>query len=100
MMSRQIEVNDRMQSGYGYVLSAPTGKGFHAEFEPDLTPAQMLQLGVFGGKYMTDTTSEFPSEWFIGAKLSPSGGGPGTQLLRGGRQPATFRLAGQGVDSR
>ena len=24
------------------------------DFEPDLTPRQMLELGVFGGKYMTD----------------------------------------------
>ena len=72
-MNRRIEVNDRMQSGYSYVLSAPTGKSFHPDFEPDLTPAQMLQLGVFGGKYMTDTTSEFPNEWFIDAKLSPRG---------------------------
>ena len=75
-MNRRIEVNDRMQSGYSYVLSAPTGKGFHPDFEPDLTPAQMLQLGVFSGKYMTDTTSEFPNEWFIDAKLSPRGRNP------------------------
>lgn len=75
-MNRRIEVNDRMQSGYSYVLSAPTGKGFHPDFKPDLTPAQMLQLGVFSGKYMTDTTSEFPNEWFIDAKLSPRGRNP------------------------
>jgi hypothetical protein len=64
-----MKVNDRMQSRY--VLSAPTGKDFDPDFKPDLTPRQVLQLGVFGGKYMTDTTSEFPKEWFIGARLSP-----------------------------
>jgi hypothetical protein len=31
----------------------------------------MLQLGVFCGKYMTDTRDEFPAEWFVHAKLSP-----------------------------
>ena len=68
---RIIDVNDRMQRGYRYALSAPIGREFHAEFTPDLTPPEMLRLGVFGGKYMTDTTAEFPKAWFIGAKLSP-----------------------------
>lgn len=28
-------------------------------------------MGVFGGKYMTDCTKEFPKSWFAHAKLSP-----------------------------
>ncbi len=62
-----------MQKGYRYVLSAPPGRGFDAEFKPQLTPAQMLRLGVFGGKYMTDCRREFPKSWFARAKLSPHG---------------------------
>ena len=41
-------------------------------FTPELSPKQMLQLGVFGGKYMTDCRKEFPASWFKRAKLSPS----------------------------
>jgi hypothetical protein len=64
-------VNDRMQKNYVYVLTEPVGKNFQPEFLPQLTPKQMLALGVFGGKYMTDCTGEFPEDWFAKAKLSP-----------------------------
>ena len=68
--SREIIVNDRMQKGYRYRLAAPAGREFDPEFQPELTPAEMLQLGVFGGKYMTDCQKEFPASWFKGAKLA------------------------------
>lgn len=66
-----VEVNDRMQKGYRYARTAPVGGGFDPDFRPDLTPAQMLELGVFGGKYMTDCRDEFPAAWFETARLSP-----------------------------
>ena len=68
---RIIVVNDKMQQGYRYQLSAPAGRNFDPEFDPELTPAEMLRLGVFCGKYMTDTRKEFPASWFVGAKLAP-----------------------------
>jgi hypothetical protein len=71
MQVRTITVNDLMQSGYRYELTEPPGKNFHPEFKPELTPAQLLEMGVFGGKYMTDCRAEFPNEWFDNAKLSP-----------------------------
>lgn len=60
-----------MQTGYTYQCVARPGKDFDPEFMPDLTPKQMLHLGVFGGKYMNDCTKEFPKDWYRGAKLSP-----------------------------
>src|SRR4051794_19908843 len=60
-----------MQQRYAYVLSAPTGKDFHPDFRPELTPRQLLELGVFGGKYMTDCRAEFPDAWFEKARLCP-----------------------------
>jgi hypothetical protein len=68
-----ITVKDQMQTGYRYQLTEPAGQNFHPDFKPDLTPAQMLQMGVFGGKYMTDCRDEFPGKWYVGAKLSPVG---------------------------
>ncbi len=71
MKVREVLVSDRMQSQYFYFRTEPPGKNFHPEFRPQLTPKQMLQLGVFGGKYMTDCTGEFPEDWFEHAKLCP-----------------------------
>jgi hypothetical protein len=71
MRPRNVVVNDSMQQGYTYTLTEPEGKNFDSEFKPDLTPKQMLELGVFGGHYMTDGRDEFPAEWFEEAKLSP-----------------------------
>jgi hypothetical protein len=71
MKKRSVTVNDKMQKGYRYELTAPVGRNFGPEFKPDLTPRQMLQLGIFCGKYMNDCTREFPRSWFKSAKLPP-----------------------------
>lgn len=68
---KTVVVNDKMQKGYRYECTEPEGKNFHPDFKPQLTPEQMLELGVFGGKYMTDGRAEFPVSWFTRAKLSP-----------------------------
>jgi hypothetical protein len=65
-----------MQQGYVYYLVEPLGENFSPDFRPELTPQEMLALGVFGGKYMTDCTAEFPPEWFAQARLSPRGHDP------------------------
>ena len=68
----KIIVNDKMQQNYIYFLKEKKGKKFNINFKPELTPKKMLELGVFGGKYMTDCTNEFPDDWFENAKLSPN----------------------------
>ena len=75
-MARTVTVNDRMQIGYRYELVRPIGRNFDPEFDPDLTPKEMLRLGVFGGKYLTDCQDEFPRSWFLQAKLSPDRADP------------------------
>lgn len=68
----QVVVNDLMQKDYVYWRTEPTGQNFPPQFHPELTPKQMLALGVFGGKYMTDCQAEFPADWFTEAKLCPA----------------------------
>lgn len=66
---KKITVNDKMQKNYEYYLSEPVGENFHSKFKPDLAPKEMLEMGVFGGRYMTDCQKEFPREWYARAKL-------------------------------
>jgi hypothetical protein len=72
MINECIKVDDLMQKGYVYALTEPMGENFHPGFHPELTPREMLALGVFGGKYMTDCSAEFPQDWFVTARLSPA----------------------------
>ena len=71
-----ISGSNKMAS-YSYTLEEEPGKGFAEGFTPYKTPGEMLALGVFGGKYLNDSTGEFPKEWFADAlekgKLSSEG---------------------------
>lgn len=67
----KIYVNDKMQQNYVYDLTEPMGQNFAKDFQPELTPMQMLQMGIFEGKYLNDCREEFPSSWFQCAALSP-----------------------------
>ena len=69
MKRQRVIVNDLMQSEYTYLLTEPVGENFNFGFRPELTPEEMLKLGIFGGKYMTDCAAEFPEKWFEKAKL-------------------------------
>ena len=60
-----------MQKNFVYTLTMPMGKNFDPRFKPELSPKQMLAIGVFGGKYMTDCKNEFPKDWYTKAKLCP-----------------------------
>ncbi len=62
-----------MQKGYAYDCSAPVGRNFAVDFKPDLSPKEMLILGVFGGRYLRDCRAEYPASWFNSAKLHPEG---------------------------
>lgn len=70
---KTVKVNEAYQTGYGYPLAASAGKNFDAEFKPDLTPKQMLQMGTFGGNYFTEIPDEFPADWFKGVQFSNDG---------------------------
>lgn len=63
-MPKKIRVSDIMQKGYSYDITSSCGRGFDKEFKPELTPRQMLEMGVFEGKYLNDCKKEFPKSWF------------------------------------
>jgi hypothetical protein len=69
-MNKVVIVNDKMQQGYQYELTAPSDKDFDPDFQPELTPKEMLELGIFGGVYMRDCRDEFPADWFEHARLA------------------------------
>lgn len=68
--SKKIKVNDKMQKSYSYFLTEAIGKNFHPDFKPELSPEEMLGLGVFGGVYLRDCVLEFPASWFKDAKFA------------------------------
>jgi hypothetical protein len=69
---KKVTVKDSYQT-YTYETTEPVGKNFHPNFKPQLTPKEMLELGVFGGVYFGDKPNEFPASWWQKAKLSPDG---------------------------
>jgi hypothetical protein len=93
---RRVVVNDLMQRNYVYFVSGPAGRNFDPAFRPELTPKQMLALGVFGGKYMTDCAAEFPEDWYRRAKLSPGGHDPALNFfgVRASQPLAEWRKKG------
>lgn len=66
-----LHVSDKFQ-GYSYTLTEPEGKNFDPEFKPELTPPEMLRMGVFGGEYFADKPGDLPSTWFKDVKLNPN----------------------------
>ena len=71
MKENIVVVNDKMQRDFRYIITEPAGKNYDPEFKPDLSPKDMLEMGVFGGRYMTDCRKEFPKSWYENAKLCP-----------------------------
>lgn len=86
MEATVVRVDNRMQQGYSYFRTCDVGDLRDLEerygFRPDLTPKEMLSLGVFGGKYFNDVveTDEYPSDWWDCAKLSGLGNPPSAEL--------------------
>ena len=72
-IKKKIVVKDDMQDNYEYDLTEASGRNFNDSFTPDLSPKDMLELGVFGGDYFLGYIDEFPKSWFKGVKLSKSG---------------------------
>jgi hypothetical protein len=73
MSTKKVVVNEEYQTGYEYTLQEKPGQNFDPEFKPELTPRQMLKLGIFGGDYFTEQSQEFPADWFVSVTFSKTG---------------------------
>lgn len=69
-MNKKINISNPLQRKYSYNLTEPVGKNFDPRFCPDLSPKQMLTLGIFDGKYFSKITNEFPKNWFTNTKIT------------------------------
>jgi hypothetical protein len=67
---RLVQVNDKDAAGLSLPVRGPDRSQFCSEFEPHLTPKEMLRLGDFCGTYLHDCIGEFPKSWFVTAKLA------------------------------
>ena len=69
LVGKVIVVDDKMQKDYSYTLSQRIGdlaSDFHQlDFFPQLAPQEMLNYGIFEGRYLNDCQNEFPEEWFL-----------------------------------
>ena len=65
-----IHFNNLMQSGVYERVMPPGDMSDHPEFQPFYTPKQMLEMGVFEGKYLNSCRDEYPADWFENARLS------------------------------
>lgn len=76
-MKKILTHSDHFQKRYRYALTVPIGKQFDPAFKPELTPKEMLKLGVFGGAYFDGVDGlipdDLPRSWFAGVELSPDG---------------------------
>ena len=69
----KVKVNEEYQKGYEYALTEHAGENLDKEFKPELTPKQMLSLGIFGGNYFVESPREFPEDWFENVEFSKTG---------------------------
>lgn len=96
---RTVVVYDKMERGQEYELTAEPGE-LDDGFEPALTPAEMLEAGVFEGRYLNDCVLELPREWYEAAlkakKLSVARPNPAVNRFKiKSRQPlAVWRQKG------
>ena len=79
-MKKKIIASNRFQKNYIYYLTQSIGSHFHPNFKPEMTPKQMLEIGIFDGMYtsVTHDRGEFPKSWYTKAKIA--GAKPDPQL--------------------
>lgn len=94
-----VFVDDKMQHDYQYHLVEPAGENFAPDFKPELTPVEMLNMGVFEGKYLNDCRNEFPGVLFENAHPFSEKGRCKPKLFSRQVKAAAERMAAPGLDT-
>ena len=53
-----------------FIKTKTIDKDIYKIFKPEISPKNMLELGVFGGSYFGSKIKEYPKSWLQKAKLS------------------------------
>lgn len=64
-----ISYKDQLEYTYKLVKKVGVWTGYPM-FKPELTPSEILSLGVWGGKKFNDSFREYPREWFLSALVA------------------------------
>lgn len=70
MKPRVVEFRNDLASGSYELVAKPGDFTGYEQFDPFYTPKEMLQRGVFGGRYLNSCQGEYPADWFEVVRLS------------------------------
>jgi hypothetical protein len=86
-MTRKVVVNDTMQKGYVYYRTEAVGRNFAPGFTPQLTPKEMLRVGLQSQRLPTGSIVEVKERDGFGREAGRGASSPSTRERRTDDKP-------------